>query len=136
MLIAWCMGVTLGLTMHQGWQSGRPRSETRNGLNGHNRTHIDECDLGRGWGGRQARNRGLPDATATAIVNSREDWPQQKITVGLSAASLSGEAGRPGCAGRNLSEETQRKVEAGLVATPARLSRAPGFVTQLLTGRR
>jgi len=26
-------------------------------------------------------------------------------------------------------------VEVGLVATPARLSRAPGFVTQLLTGR-
>jgi predicted ATPase with chaperone activity len=31
--------------------------------------------------------RGLPDATAAAIVNSREDWPQRKITVGLSPAS-------------------------------------------------
>jgi len=29
----------------------------------------------------------LPDATAAAIVNSREDWSQQKITVGLSPAS-------------------------------------------------
>jgi hypothetical protein len=42
---------------------------------------------------------------------------------------------RSGSAGRGLSEETQREAEAGLVATPARLSRAPGFVTQLLTGR-
>jgi hypothetical protein len=38
---------------------------------------------------------GLPDATAAAIVNSREDWPQQKITVGLSSASLSRAAGSP-----------------------------------------
>ena len=37
----------------------------------------------------------MPDATAAAIVNSREDWPQQKITVGLSSASLSRAAGSP-----------------------------------------
>ncbi|SRR6266568_1991964 len=41
----------------------------------------------------------------------------------------------PGSARRGFSEETQREVEVGLVATPARLSRAPGLVTQLLTGR-
>ena len=35
MLIAWCMGVELRLTMHPGWQNGRSRSETRKGLNGH-----------------------------------------------------------------------------------------------------
>src|SRR5437879_1053326 len=40
---------------------------TRNGLNGHNGTHITEFDLGRGW-------RGLPDAAEAAIVNSYEDW--------------------------------------------------------------
>jgi hypothetical protein len=28
MLIAWCMGVKLEQTMTQGWQNGRPRSET------------------------------------------------------------------------------------------------------------
>jgi hypothetical protein len=33
--------------------------------------------------------RGLLDVTAAAIVNSREDWPQRKITVGLWSASLS-----------------------------------------------
>ena len=31
--------------------------------------------------------RGLPDASA-AIVNSREDWPQRKTTVGLWLCSL------------------------------------------------
>ena len=67
-----------------------------NGLNGHYGTHTGECDLGRGWRGCQAEARGgLPDATAAAIVNSREDWPQQKITVGLSSASLSRAAGSP-----------------------------------------
>jgi aminoglycoside phosphotransferase (APT) family kinase protein len=46
--------------------------------------------------------------------------------------------GEPACLGqdRGLSGETQREVEVGLVETRARLSHAPGFVTQLLTGRR
>jgi hypothetical protein len=67
-----------------------------NGLNGHNGTHTGECDLGGGWRGLRPEARGgLPDATAAAIVNSREDWPQQKITVGLSSASLSRAAGSP-----------------------------------------
>ena len=34
------------------------------------------------------KRAGLPDATAAAIINSREEWPQRKITVGLSPASL------------------------------------------------
>ena len=38
--------------------------------------------------------RGLPDASA-AIVNSREDWPQRKTTVGLWLCSLSRAAGSP-----------------------------------------
>jgi hypothetical protein len=29
MLIGWCMGVTLGETMHQEWQNGCSRSETK-----------------------------------------------------------------------------------------------------------
>src|SRR5262249_22247779 len=37
----------------------------------------------------------LPDAAATAIVNSREDWLQRKIAVGLSLASLGGAVGSP-----------------------------------------
>lgn len=36
MLIAWCIGVTLGTIMHPGWQNGRSRSETGMLLNGHN----------------------------------------------------------------------------------------------------
>ena len=34
MLIAWCMGVTLEMTMQPGWQNGRSRSETRKGQSG------------------------------------------------------------------------------------------------------
>ena len=45
--------------MLQGCRNGGPRSETRNGLNGHNGTYIGECDLGREWRGRQARNARL-----------------------------------------------------------------------------
>ena len=83
-----------------------------NGLNGHNGTHTGECDLGRGWRGLRPEARGgLPDATAAAIVNSREDWPQQKITVGLSSASLSRAAGSPWQRGPGLSEETQRATQ-------------------------
>jgi hypothetical protein len=42
---------------------------------------------------------------------------------------------RSDSAGRNLSEEIQREVEVGMVTTPARLARASGRVTQLLSGR-
>jgi hypothetical protein len=35
------------------------------------------------------RVRGSPDATAAALVNGREDWPQRKTTVALSSVDLS-----------------------------------------------
>lgn len=105
------------------------------GFNGHNGTHNDEAICAEDGSTVSPRMRGSPDATVAALVNSREDWPQRKTTAGLSSASLSRAAGSLWQRGPGLSEETQREVEVGLVATPVRLSRVPGFVTQLLTGR-
>jgi hypothetical protein len=66
-----------------------------NGLNGHNGTHIGECDRAEDGAAVRPEMRGLPDVTAAAIVNSREDWPRRKIAVGLSSGSPSRAADSP-----------------------------------------
>jgi hypothetical protein len=62
MLIAWCMGVTLELTMHSGCQNGRSRSETKrvansrkglvNRLKGRRIAPVVNLHVPEGWLGR------------------------------------------------------------------------------------